>query len=86
MVDAEESGDWPAAKHARLALSRRPSRQEAASGDTGLVGRGKRCLGRALAKTGRRWEASRHAALAAGMRPDRADYVELRDKLRSEAA
>ncbi len=44
------------------------------------------CLGRALEKTGRRWEASRHAALAAGMRPDRSDYVELRDRLRSQAA
>jgi predicted Zn-dependent protease len=44
------------------------------------------CLGRALEQTGRRIEASRHAALAAGMRPDRADYRELRDRLRSEAA
>jgi tetratricopeptide (TPR) repeat protein len=40
------------------------------------------CLGRALENTGRRREASRHAALAAGMRPDRADYRELRDRLR----
>jgi tetratricopeptide (TPR) repeat protein len=41
------------------------------------------CLGRALENTGRRREASRHAALAAGMRPDRADYRELRDRLRA---
>jgi Flp pilus assembly protein TadD len=44
------------------------------------------CLARALEKTGRHWDASRHAVLAAGMRPDRADYIELRDRLRSEAA
>jgi Flp pilus assembly protein TadD len=41
------------------------------------------CLGRSLENTGRRREASRHAALAAGMRPDRADYRELRDRLRA---
>jgi tetratricopeptide (TPR) repeat protein len=41
------------------------------------------CLGKALAKTGRRREASRHAVLAAGMRPDRADYRALRDRLRA---
>src|SRR4051794_41252591 len=41
------------------------------------------CLGRALENTGRRRVASRHAALAAGMRPDRADYRELRDRLRA---
>ena len=40
------------------------------------------CLGRSLENTGRRREARRHAALAAGMRPDRADYRELRDRLR----
>ncbi len=39
------------------------------------------CLGKALAKTGRRAEARRHAVLAAGMRPDRADYRRLRDRL-----
>ena len=44
------------------------------------------CLGRALAKAGKRWEASRHAALAAGMRPDRSDYRALSEWLRSEAA
>ncbi|MEX1142401.1 MAG: tetratricopeptide repeat protein [Thermoleophilaceae bacterium] len=41
------------------------------------------CLGKALAKTGRRREARRHAVLAAGMRPDRADYRNLRDRLRA---
>ena len=41
------------------------------------------CLGKALAKTGRRAEARRHAVLAAGMRPDRADYRNLRDRLRA---
>jgi Flp pilus assembly protein TadD len=41
------------------------------------------CLGRSLENTGRRREASRHAALAAGMRPDRADYRDLRDRLRA---
>jgi tetratricopeptide (TPR) repeat protein len=41
------------------------------------------CLGRSLENTGRRREASRHAALAVGMRPDRADYRELRDRLRA---
>ena len=41
------------------------------------------CLGKALAKTGRRTQASRHAVLAAGMRPDRADYRALRDRLRA---
>jgi Flp pilus assembly protein TadD len=41
------------------------------------------CLGKALAKTGRRLEASRHAVLAAGMRPDREDYVAFRDRLRA---
>ena len=41
------------------------------------------CLGRSLENTGRRREARRHAALAAGMRPDRADYRELRDRLRA---
>lgn len=41
------------------------------------------CLGKALAKTGRRTEARRHAVLAAGMRPDRADYRNLRDRLRA---
>ena len=41
------------------------------------------CLGKALAKTGRRREASHHAVLAAGMRPDRADYRALRDRLRA---
>lgn len=41
------------------------------------------CLGKALAKTGRRREARRHAVLAAGMRPDRADYRFLRDQLRA---
>jgi tetratricopeptide (TPR) repeat protein len=41
------------------------------------------CLGKALAKTGRRQEASRHAVLAAGMRPDRKDYCAFRDRLRA---
>src|SRR3954468_22650728 len=41
------------------------------------------CLGRSLENTGRRREASPPAALAAGMRPDRADYRELRDRLRA---
>jgi Flp pilus assembly protein TadD len=41
------------------------------------------CLGRSLENTGRRLEARRHAVLAAGMRPDRADYRELRDRLRA---
>ena len=41
------------------------------------------CLGKALAKTGRRREASHHAVLAAGMRPVRADYRALRDRLRA---
>jgi tetratricopeptide (TPR) repeat protein len=41
------------------------------------------CLGRSLENTGRRREASRHAALAARMRPDRADYRDLRDRLRA---
>jgi len=40
------------------------------------------CLGKALAKTGRRKEARHHAVLAAGMRPDRADYRAFRDRLR----
>jgi Flp pilus assembly protein TadD len=39
------------------------------------------CLGKALAKTGRREAARRHAMLAASMRPDRADYRALRDRL-----
>ncbi len=41
------------------------------------------CLGKALAKTGRRLETSRHAVLAARMRPDREDYVAFRDRLRA---
>ncbi|MBA3508620.1 MAG: tetratricopeptide repeat protein [Thermoleophilaceae bacterium] len=41
------------------------------------------CLGKALAKTGRRTDARRHATLAASMRPDRADYRALRDRLRA---
>ncbi len=41
------------------------------------------CLGKALAKTGRRMEARRHAALAACMRPDRADYRALREHLKA---
>ena len=41
------------------------------------------CLGKALAKTGRRDAARRHAVLAASMRPDRADYRALRDRLRA---
>ena len=39
------------------------------------------CLGRALAKMGRREEARRHLTLAARLRPDRADYRAYRDRI-----